>query len=313
MGWVDATVDFEQLVETESRGLPAAVYAIGDRGVSTVRFVDGRVLVSTGLFGTQVRVVDTSDPAAPRTAGSVTVPGPIGYFHPLPENRSLLIGSRSDEVGSGNERRTRSWVQAHLLDVANPDAPQIVSTWERPWSADQVGTDHHAFTFWAERGLAMWGVQDVQDRTDGTQPPNHAAVLQVGAGVDEVAVPVANKPNEAPPPCPEVAVSGVEVRNMIGTDGRVLRCDAGRTSRVEWPRYACNHIDRGIVARLVPDAPDGDYVACSPAPPPWVSRVLVVDGRPILLTDQTLEALDPATFASVQVAYHPTEAAHFYR
>lgn len=285
----------------------------GDGDVSAVRFVDGRVLVSTGLFGQQVRVVDVSDPSAPRKAGEVTVPGPIGYFHPLPENRSLLIGSRFDEVGSGNERRTRSWVQAHLLDVANPDAPQIVSTWERPWSADQVGADHHAFTFWPERGLAMWGIQETEATFDGAGPPNHAAVLQVGGEVTEIAVPVANKPNEVPPPCPEVAVSGAELRSMVGPGGRVLRCDDSGTGRIEWPRYVCHRVDQGTVARSMPDAPDGDYVMCSPAPQPTVSRVLVVDGRPILLTDQTLEALDPESFASAQIAYHPTEPSYFYR
>lgn len=282
----------------------------GEGDVSAVRFVDGRVLVSTGVFGRQVRVVDVSDPAAPRKAGAVTVPGPIGYFHPLPDDRALLVGSRSDQVGEGDDRRTRSWVQAHLLDVSDPDAPQIVSTWERPWSADQVGADHHAFTFWPERDVAMWGIQDTQATFDGDGPPNHAAVLRIGDEVTEVAVPVANEPNEVPPPCPEVAITEPDLRDMVGPDGRVLRCDDGGTGRIDWPRHQCSRIDAGTVARFVPDAPDGDYALCNPAPRPTVSRVLVVDGRPILLTDQTLEALDPETFASAQIAYHPSEPSY---
>jgi hypothetical protein len=286
--------------------------AEGEGDVSAVRFVDGRVLVSTGLFGRQVRVVDVSDPAASRKAGEVTVPGPIGYFHPLPENRALLVGSRSDQVGSGDDRRTRSWVQAHLLDVSNPDAPQIVSTWERPWSVDQVGADHHAFTFWPERDLALWGIQDAQATFDGAGPPNHAAVLRVGGEVTEVAVPVANKPNDVPPPCPEVAVTEPELQDMVGPNGRVLRCDDGGTGRIEWPRHECRPVDPGTVARFVPEVPDGDYVICNPAPQPTVSRVLVVDGRPILLTDQTLEALDPETFATTLIAYHPSEPNYIY-
>lgn len=285
----------------------------GEGAVSAVRFVDGRVLVSTGLSGQRVQVVDVADPGAPRKAGEVTVPGPIGYFHPLPGDRSLLIGSRSDEVGSGDDRRTRSWVQAHLLDVSDPDSPQVISTWERPWSADQVGADHHAFTFWPERALALWGIQDTQATSEGAGPPNRAAVLQVGGELTEVAVPVANKPDEVPPPCPEVAVTAAQVREMVGPGGRVLRCDAGGSDPVEWPRYQCYGVDRGTVARFVPDAPDGDYVVCNPAPQPTVSRVLVVDGRPILLTDQTLEALDPETFASTQIAYHPSEPSYLYR
>ena len=284
----------------------------GQGAVSAVRFVDGRVLVSTGLFGRQVRVVDVSDPTVPRKAGEVTVSGPIGYFHPLAEDRALLVGSRSDEVGSGDERRTRPWVQAHLLDVSDPDAPQIISSWERPWSTDQVGSDHHAFTFWPERDLAMWGIQDVQATFDGAGPPNHAAVLRVGGEVTEVAVPVANKPNEVPPPCPEVPITEPEIRDMIGPNGRVLLCDDNGTGRIDWPRHQCSRIDQGTIARFAPDAPEGDYAICNPAPQPTVSRVLVVDGRPVLLTDQTLEALDPETFASTAIAYHPSQPGYLY-
>jgi hypothetical protein len=298
-GGLDRTAEVEDLAD-------------GGGDVSAVRFVDGRVLVSTGLFGRQVRVVDVSDPAAPRKAGEVTVPGPVGYFHPLPDDRALLVGSRSDEVGSGNSRRTRPWVQAHLLDVSDPDAPRIMSTWERPWSVDQVGSDHHSFTFWPERDLAMWGIQNAEATFDSAGPPNHATALRIGAEVTEVAVPVANKPNETPPPCPEVAVTDPNLRDMVGPNGQVLRCDDGGTGRVDWPRHQCFRIDREVVARAAPDAPDGDYVICHPAPQPTVSRVLVVDGRPILLTDQTLEALDPETLTSTLIAYHPSEPSYLY-
>lgn len=284
--------------------------ASGEGAVGAVRFVDGRVLVSTGFLGRQVRVVDVSDPAAPRKGGAVGLPGATGYFHPLPDDQALLIGARSDEVGSGDERRKRVWVQAHLLDVADPDSPQIVSTWERPWATDQVGYDHHAFTFWPERSLAMWGIVDAQAIFGGGGAPNVAAVLRVDDVVTEVAVPVANKPNEVPPPCEEVAITEPEIREMVGTNGRVLRCDGDR-DRVEWPRYGCYAVDRGTVARYSPDAPEGSYFVCSPAPQPVVLRVLVVDGRPILFTDQTLEALDPETFASTAIAYHPSERGGF--
>jgi hypothetical protein len=185
-----------------------------------------------------------------------------------------------------------------------------VSTWERPWAFDQVGGDHHAFTFWPERDLAMWGVQNAQATFDGAGPPNHAVVLRVAGELSEVAVPPASKPHEAPPPCPEVAVTAPEIREMIGPNGRVLRCDDGGTGRVDWPRHQCYRVHPDTVARFAPEVPEGAYVVCNPAPQPSVSRVLVVEGRPILLTDQTLEALDPETFASTLVAYHPRVAYH---
>lgn len=277
--------------------------AAGRGGVAAVRFVEGRVLVSTGLFGREVLVIDVADPAVPRRAGSLAVPGTVGYFHPLPDARALLVGSRSDEVVEGQDRRSRSWVQAHLLDVSDADAPRIVGTWERPWSADEVAGDHHAFTYWPERQLAMWGLYDttpdVPDRT------NEATVLSTDGGVAEVAIPVAHEPDEVPPPCPAVAVADPEARQMIGPRGVVLRCGAG-TTQIEWPRYQCYGIDDATVARFVPERDGASFFVCSPAPPPTVRRVLVVAGTPILLTDQTLEALDPRTFASTSVTFHPS-------
>ena len=44
-----------------------------------------------------------------------------------------------------------------------------------------------------------------------------------------------------------------------------------------------------------------------------VARVLVVAGRPMLLTDQTIEVLDPDSFASTAILYHRSwGAASFY-
>lgn len=284
--------------------------ADGGGAVTAVRFVEGRVLVSTGWFGREVRVIDVSDPAAPRRAGAVTVPGQIGYFHPLPDGRALMIGSRTDTVGEGDDRQTRPWVQAHLLDVTDPDVPQVLATWERPWSADSVAYDHHAFTYWPDRGLAMWGVSN-QQWFAGNDRPNHAVVLGVGDGIDEVAAPEALRPDEVAAPCPEVEVTDPELRDMVGVGSVVLRCDDDATTEVEWPRYECGAVPAAMVARYVPeDQRSGAWFVCSRASRPTVGRVLVVAGRPMLLTDQTLEVLDPTTFASIDVAYHPSGTAY---
>ncbi|HRW36192.1 MAG: beta-propeller domain-containing protein [Acidimicrobiales bacterium] len=273
----------------------------GRGAVTAVRFLDDRVLVSTGFFGRQTIVLDLSDPAAPRRAGGVVLPGEVGYFHPLPDHRALLVGSRSDTVGSGQSERTRQWVQVHLLDVSDVDAPKVLATWERPWSADDVGADHHAFTYWPSRNLALWGLRDTQD---GRQP-NHVAVLSTDGGLTEVAVPTVSEAPEVAPPCTPIDVSA-EVRQLVGSDGVVLRCDDRSTKEVTWPRYECFRVDDATVARYAPGEEErGAWFACSLTPKPHASRVLVVDGAPILYTDQTLERLDPETFASTQVTYHP--------
>jgi hypothetical protein len=282
----------------------------GDKGeVAAVRFVKDRVLVSAGLFGREVIVIDVSDPTAPRRAGTVTVPGAVGYFHPLPDGRALVVGSRTDTVGTGRSKRSRSWVLAHLLDVADADAPKLVGTWERPWSADDVGSDHHAFTYWPSRKLAMWGIVD----TDGLQRNlNHAVVLRTDGGVEPAAVPVANQPTEVPPPCPTFPLSD-DAQQLLGTNVLVLRCGEGAPREAVWPRYECNRINTDMVARLTTeDQRSGTYFACTLAPLPQVARVLVVDGRPMLYTDQTIEALDPETFASTAIAYHPSRGGFAY-
>ena len=113
--------------------------------MSAVRFVKDRVLISTGLFGRSLYVVDLTDPAAPRRAGSLTLPSEVGYFHPLADGQALVVGSRNDEVGEGRDRQPRSWVVVQLLDVSDADTPRITGSWERPWSSDQLAYEHHAF------------------------------------------------------------------------------------------------------------------------------------------------------------------------
>jgi hypothetical protein len=282
----------------------------GKGEVTAVRFIEGRVLISTGFFGKELYVIDVSKPEAPRRAGTVTLAGTVGYFHPVGDGQALVVGSRSDTVGTGRDKRDRSWVQVQLVDVSQADTPRVLSTWERPWSADQLASDHHAFTYWPDRKLAMWGVYNTE--FDAAEHPNHAVVLGTDGSVAEVAVPVANKPNEVAPPCPVTEVPA-EAKDLIGPDGVVLRCgDVGR-KEVEWPRYQCYRVDNTTVARFAPGQEKvASFFMCSPAPTPFVQRVLVVAGRPMLLTDQTLEALDPQTFASTAIAYHPTGGRYFF-
>ncbi|HEX2578243.1 MAG TPA: beta-propeller domain-containing protein [Aquihabitans sp.] len=311
----DPTVGIDLTILTpDGDGGLAAASKVADlsngRGeVTAVRFVEGRVLVSTGSFGREVYVIDVTEPGRPRRAGNVGLPGMAGYFHPLPNGQALVIGSRVDQVGEGRQQRSRSWVQAHLLDVTDADAPRIVSTWERPWVADGVAADHHAFTYWPDRRLAMWGLYDTQ----GDDAPNAAAVLGTVDGVSEVAVPVASKPNEVAPPCPVVAVTDPDIRDQLGPDDEVLRCADTAVQELEWPRFECYRLDGGTVARYAPGEEDAAaFFVCSPAPQPTVARVLVVAGIPMLYTDQTIEALDPETFASTAITYHPSSGAIGY-
>ncbi len=312
----DNRVDLDVL-HADGKGTLARVAQVTDlaqgRGaVSAVRFLDGRVLVSTGFDGRAVHVIDVSDPAKPRRAGSLSLPIDVGYFHPLPEHQALIVGQRVDNVGAGRDERMRSWVQADLLDVADPDQPRIVGTWEQPWTGDDVGGDHHAFTYWPQRKLAMWGIRDTSwmGYETGEQPPNHALVLSSGGNaLAQVALPVAEKPNEEPPPCPVVPLpsNDPDLRNVVGADGVILQCGDPSLQDLDWARYDCSKVDDDTVRQYAPDqAGKGAIFLCHPAGQPTVARVLVVGGKPILYTDQTLQVLDPNSFATTAIAFHPT-------
>ena len=283
----------------------------GKGSVNAVRFVEGRVLISTGAIGQRLDVIDVSQPAKPRRAGGLDLQEIGGDFHPLPDHQALVVGSRSDQVGTQQNPQTRNWVRAELLDVANADAPRIVSSWEQPWTSDNVGSDHHAFTYWPQRKLAMWGLQSETYPTDTN--PNHAVVLGTKGALEQVAMPLASQPPAVPAPCPIVDVTNPEQQQMVGNDGVVLGCADKTRKEVEWPRYSCQNVGDGLIAQYAPDQKGkASFFLCHPAPLPTVSRVLVVAGRPILFTDQTLEALDPQTFQSTAVVYHLSGWGFFY-
>lgn len=284
--------------------------APGKGAVSAVRFIDGRILVSTGFSGRRVQVVDVEDPAKPRRGGLITLTGDVSYFHPIDNQRALLVGSRYDEIPGTYGPESRPWVQAQLADFSNADKPQLVGSWEKPWSSDEVGSDHHAFTWWPDRKLAMWGITAQNNAPD---PANHAAILEVAATVNEQAFPTAKKPPETKPACPQVTVTDPTVRRQLGERGVLLDCGSSDRTTLEWPRYICQYLPEDFVISLVPGTDrNHTYFSCRPAPTPRVSRVLVVHGQLLLYTDQTIERLDPTTFASTAVVYHPSSQGFGY-
>ena len=95
-------------------------------------------------------LVDTSDPAAPRLAGELKVPGYSAYLHPVADGWLLGVGQDADEKTG----QTRG-LQASLFDVRDVTSPQQteVLTWKDGWSP--VEWDHRAFTFWPATGQAF--------------------------------------------------------------------------------------------------------------------------------------------------------------
>ena len=209
-------------------------------GVAGVRFVGDRLLVSSGLGGGNVSVVDLTDRTAPADAGSVSMRGSGAYLHPLEDGRVLAIGSwvrkEGDDFVSG--------MHATLLDLRG--APVVAGEWILDRASSAVDGDHHAFTWWGSRSLAAFGITHAWD--DRIEPPD-ALFLTVEA-------------------------AGLAPRLVDPTDA-----DLG-------PRCEPMQEDRRT---------------CDDTGPPQVHRVLVVDGEPWLYTSESVEHLDPTSFASLGV------------
>ncbi|MGB6059323.1 MAG: beta-propeller domain-containing protein [Microthrixaceae bacterium] len=128
------------------------VPASSSQGVSGLRFMGDRLLISSGLAGVTVSSVDLSTPTAPKDAGAVDLPGTGDYFHPLGGNRVLVVGSTIRAV----DKQVVSGIHSTILDISG--APKILGTWSRDWTSSNVAWDHHEFTWWNTMSMGAFGV-----------------------------------------------------------------------------------------------------------------------------------------------------------
>ena len=121
----------------------------GER-IYAVRFIGSSGYVVTFRQVDPLHVVDLSDPAEPRMAGELEIPGYSAYLHPVAPG--LLLGIGQDAGADGITRGA----QASLFDVSDPANPirtAHVSLGRN--SSTEVEYDHHAFTWDAGHGLAV--------------------------------------------------------------------------------------------------------------------------------------------------------------
>jgi len=131
-----------------------AVGSVGDLGrgedIYAVRFLGDLGYVVTFKQVDPLHVVDLSDPAAPRVAGELEIPGYSAYLHPVGPGLLLGVGR---EVGPG---AVPGAVQASLFDVSDASAPVRLDRESFGGaSTSEVEYDHHAFSWFAGDSLAM--------------------------------------------------------------------------------------------------------------------------------------------------------------
>jgi uncharacterized secreted protein with C-terminal beta-propeller domain len=137
--------------------------------VKSVRWFDDLALVVTFRQTDPLYTVDLSDPARPRTAGELKIPGFSEYLHPVGDDR--LLGLGVDATMRGMVRGG----QASMFDVSDLRDPRRLDTLDlgkhaRPATA----YDPRTFTWLGSRALVA-----VEDQWNG-----RGSVVEIVVGDD---------------------------------------------------------------------------------------------------------------------------------
>ena len=124
----------------------------GER-IYAVRFIGTMAYVVTYQQTDPLYVVDLSNPAHPRVAGSVKISGISDYLHDLGDGRLLGVGQ---EITQGEG----SGVQVSLFDVSKASDPKRVSNIVVPKTPWELTFDPHTFLYWAPTGLIVTPLQN---------------------------------------------------------------------------------------------------------------------------------------------------------
>ena len=110
-------------------------------------------------------LIDTSDPAEPRTLGELKIPGYSGYLHPLGDG--LLLGVGQDATDEGQT----TGLQASLFDISDPTEPQRLAQVTWPHTSSAAEWDHRAFLLWEDRVYLPAETYDWEKDPNGTEKP----------------------------------------------------------------------------------------------------------------------------------------------
>jgi hypothetical protein len=161
--WLEATPRRRQsesfvTVLADRDGTLAEIGRVGGIGhgerIFAVRFLGPVGYVVTFRQTDPLYTVDLSDPAAPRVAGELKIPGYSAYLHPAGDG--LLLGVGRDATDEGRVKG----VQVSLFDVSDLAAPRRVAVRTMDETTmSEVELDHHAFLFWPGTGLVVTPIQ----------------------------------------------------------------------------------------------------------------------------------------------------------
>jgi inhibitor of cysteine peptidase len=116
-----------------------------DESIYSVRFAEAKCYVVTFKQVDPFFVIDMSNPAAPKVAGELKIPGYSSYLYPIDENHIIGIGKEN------------STLKLSLFDVTNVNAPTETAKYivDASYSDSSALYDPHAFLFDAQRQLLI--------------------------------------------------------------------------------------------------------------------------------------------------------------
>lgn len=139
--------------------------------IYSARFIGERGFLVTFVKIDPLFTLDLSDPADPKVAGELKVPGYSDYIHPLGENHLLTIGK--DTILEDDF----AWYQGlqlsifDITDFANPTLLHKELIGDRGTSSEALYS-HKAFTFWSPNNLLAIPV-DLYEHEDEPEYPSN--------------------------------------------------------------------------------------------------------------------------------------------
>ena len=129
--------------------------------IYAVRFIGETGYVVTFRQIDPLYTIDLRDPARPRVAGELKIPGYSAYLHPVGEGMLLGVGQDADSRG-----RVRGTALS-LFDVSDPARPRLVQkhTLEGD-NYSEVEWDHRGFLYWPPTKTAVIPVEAYSEDED---------------------------------------------------------------------------------------------------------------------------------------------------
>lgn len=158
-GWRDAPEPLENHVFTlggaEALEIMGHVGGIAEgESIWAARFVGTHGYLITFRQVDPLWTIDLSDPRNPAVIGELEVPGVSTYVHPLAGEQLLSIGIGGTEAGLQLDVTEVSLFD--VSDFANPTRSSVLPLSvpdSAGWSFSEARNDHHAFQYWAPKGL----------------------------------------------------------------------------------------------------------------------------------------------------------------